>query len=79
MHVPSLCTTGCFPCGIPYTISSSTYDSSGILTIRGEKREENRAEEKDEGGRVVYLRTERAFGAWICLRTMTRHLDGRAT
>jgi len=29
MHVPSLCTTGCFPCGIPYTISSSTYDSSG--------------------------------------------------
>jgi len=32
-----------------------------LLTIRGEKREDNRAEEKDEGGRVVYLRTERIF------------------
>jgi HSP20 family protein len=46
-----------------------------LLTIRGEKREENRAEEKDEGGRVVYLRTERAFGAFERSLKLPKNVD----
>jgi len=50
-----------------------------LLTIRGEKREENRAEEKDEGGRVVYLRTERVMKRWITLVNGHQRLNTKSS
>jgi HSP20 family protein len=46
-----------------------------VLNIRGEKREERKEEEKGEGGRVVYLRTERAFGAFERSLKLPKNVD----
>ncbi|KAF6004486.1 hypothetical protein F1559_003059 [Cyanidiococcus yangmingshanensis] len=46
-----------------------------VLSIRGEKREERKEEEKGEGGRVVYLRTERAFGSFERSLKLPKNVD----
>ena len=46
-----------------------------LLTVRGEKKEEHTEEEKDKQGRVVYHRTERAFGSFERSVKLPKNID----